>query len=145
MENQDLITFTADIASAYVANNQIESGDIGKLVRDIHRSLSSLGKEQQEEQVKPEPAVSVRSSVKPDYLTCLVCGKKQKTLKRHLKTAHGLDPQDYRDMYGLKKDYPLTGPEYSKRRGEMAKAIGLGAKKGEKRRGKSSKKTSKQS
>lgn len=140
MDNETLITLTADIASAYVANNRVASDDVGKLVQDIHQALSSLGEEQQQEPEKPEPAVSVRASVKNDHLVCLACGKKNKTLKRHLQTAHGLTPQEYRELYGLKKDYPMTSPEYSKRRGEMAKAAGLGAKKGERRGGRKSSK-----
>lgn len=131
MDNETLITLTADITGAYVANNRVASDEVGKLVQDIHQAISSLG-EEQEEPVKPEPAVSVRSSIKPDYLVCLECGARQKILKRHLRVAHDLSPDEYRERFGLRSDYPLTAPEYSKRRGEMAKAAGLGRKKGEK-------------
>lgn len=127
MENEDLVALTADIASSYVASNQIAAEDVGKLVQTIHQALASLAGEPVEEAVTYEPAVSVRSSIKPDYLVCLDCGVHQKTLKRHLQSAHGLSPAEYRERYGLRSDYPLTAPDYSERRSAMAKAIGLGA------------------
>jgi predicted transcriptional regulator len=126
MENEDLVALTADIASSYVASNQISAGDVSKLVQTIHQALASLGGEPVEVAATYEPAVSVRSSIKPDYLVCLECGAHQKTLKRHLQSAHGLSPDDYRERYGLRSDYPLTAPDYSERRSAMAKALGLG-------------------
>lgn len=126
MENEDLVVLTADIASSYVASNQIAAEDVGNLVQTIHQALASLGGEPVEEATTYEPAVSVRSSIKPDHLVCLECGAHQKTLKRHLQSAHGLSPAEYRERYGLRSDYPLTAPAYSERRSAMAKAIGLG-------------------
>jgi predicted transcriptional regulator len=70
--------------------------------------------------------VSIRASIKPDYIVCMECGRRQKTLKRHLQTAHGMNPDQYRKDYGLPADYPMVAPEYSQRRGDMARAIGLG-------------------
>lgn len=144
MENEDLIALTADITSAFVSNNQIAADDVGKLVQDIHQALASLGEEPEEEAAAYEPAVSVRSSIKPDHLVCLECGSHQKTLKRHLRVAHDLTPGGYRERYGLRSDYPMTSPEYSARRGEMAKAIGLGRDSSVKRGRKSSKNAAKQ-
>jgi predicted transcriptional regulator len=129
--SSNLITHAADIAAACVASNKIAAGDLPRLVQDIHQALASLGKEQQTFE-KRQPVVSVRSSVKPDHLVCLVCGAKQKTLKRHLMTSHNLTPQGYRDEFGLPDSYPLTSADYSERRRQMAKTIGLGRKKGEK-------------
>lgn len=131
MATQDLVTHTADIVAAYVSSNTIAANDVPRLVQDIHQALASLRQDQQEPE-KREPAVSVRSSVKPDHLVCLVCGAKQKTLKRHLMTSHDLTPQDYRREFGLPDSYPLTSPEYSERRRGMAMSFGLGRKKGEK-------------
>src|SRR5690606_34137032 len=79
-----------------------------------------------EEAAMPEPAVPIRKSIAKDYLVCLVCGRKQKTLKRHLLTAHGLTAAEYRDRYGLSSDYPMVAPNYSTARSEMAKRLGLG-------------------
>ena len=85
------------------------------------------------EEAKPEPAVSIRSSVKPDYVVCLECGKKMKMLKRHLSTDPGLTTDEYRARWGLNADYPLVAPNYAKTRRELAKKIGLGRKPGQKR------------
>ena len=75
---------------------------------------------------KPEPAVSVRRSVRPDHLVCLICGKKQKLLKRHLAVEHELTPNQYRETFGLKPDYPMVAPNYAQQRRELALSIGLG-------------------
>jgi predicted transcriptional regulator len=128
VEQEILITLTADIVSAHVSNNSIAVGDVGNLVERVHQALAALGQTQEEAPVSKSPAVSVRSSVKPDYIVCMVCGAKQKTLKRHLQSAHGLTPGQYRADYGLPASYPMTSPNYSKRRGDMARAIGLGQK-----------------
>lgn len=137
MQNEDLISLTSDIVAAHVSNNRIDVNDVAALVTSVHQALASLGQQQadQPQQEAKTPAVSIRASVKPDYLVCLECGAKQKTLKRHLQSAHNLSPQDYREQYGLKPDYPLTAPEYSARRSGMAKAAGLGRKPGQKRGG----------
>lgn len=126
MERETLITLTADIVAAHVSNNNVAIGDVGSLVQRVHEALSSLEAPAEEERKEKEPVVSVRSSVKPDYLICMECGKKQMTLKRHLATAHGMTPEQYRQDYGLPASYPMTAPNYSKRRSEMAQAIGLG-------------------
>jgi predicted transcriptional regulator len=131
MERQDLVSLTTDVVATYVANNKVPLNAVAKLVRDVHQTLSSLGEEQQEPE-KREPAVSVRSSVKPEYLVCLECGKKQKTLKRHIKVAHGLTPDEYRQQYGLPASYPMVATEYAEKRRDLAKSFGLGRKKGEK-------------
>jgi predicted transcriptional regulator len=75
---------------------------------------------------KPEPAVSVRRSVRPDHLVCLICGKPQKVLKRHPAVEHELTPDQYRETFGLKTDYPMTAPNYTRQRHELALKIGLG-------------------
>ena len=126
MRNEQLIELTADIVSAHVANNTVSVGDVANLVQRVHQALQSLGAPAPEERQEKTPVVSVRSSIKPDHLVCMECGRKQKTLKRHLQNAHGMTPDQYRADYGLPRDYPMVAPDYSKRRSEMAQAIGLG-------------------
>lgn len=125
MENKDLIPFAADIAAAYVANHQIESDHVGRLVSDVHQALASLIDRQSTVEA-PEPVVSVRASVKKDHLVCLVCGEKMKMLKRHLRVQHGMEPKDYRAAYSLPEDYPLVASDYAERRSDIAKEIGFG-------------------
>lgn len=133
MQNEDLITLTSDIVAAHVSHNQLAVAEVAGLVMAVHQALSGLGKESELEVREKIPAVSVRSSIKPDHLVCLECGAKQKTLKRHLRVAHDLTPEAYREAYGLKANYPMSSPEYSERRSGMAKAIGLGKMLGQKR------------
>lgn len=128
MENEQLVTLTADIVAAHVANNSIAVGDVPALVQQVYGALASLGKDQPAPVEEKQPVVSVKASIKPDYIICMECGRKQKTLKRHLQTAHGMSPEQYRNDYGLPRDYPMVAPNYSKRRSEMAQSIGLGRK-----------------
>lgn len=130
MEHGQLITLTADIVSAHVANNTVAVGDVAVLVQKVHEALTKLGEPSQEAAPEKNPAVSVRASLKPDFIVCMECGRKQRTLKRHLKTAHGMTPDQYRQDYGLPRDYPMVAPNYSKMRGDLARASGLGRKRG---------------
>jgi predicted transcriptional regulator len=131
-EDNQLIILTADIVSAHVSNNNVALGDVANLVQRVHEALSGLGAAlAAEEPQKKEAVVSVRASVKPDYLVCMECGKRQKTLKRHLQTAHGMTPQQYRQDYGLPDSYPMVAAEYAQMRRDMANSIGLGRKKAE--------------
>jgi predicted transcriptional regulator len=131
MEDNDLITLTADIVAAHVSNNSVAISDVGNLVERIHEALRGLAEPQQEASQARVPVVSIRASVKPDYLVCMQCGKKQKTLQRHLQAAHGMTPEQYRGEYGLPRAYPMVAPTYSERRSSMAKASGFGRKKAE--------------
>ncbi len=125
-----LLELTADIVAAHVANNNVAVGDVPLLVSRVHEALSKLGQASAEPAREKKTAmVSVRASVKPEYIVCMECGRKQKTLKRHLQTAHQMTPEQYRADYGLSNDYPMVAPDYSKRRSEMAHSIGLGRKK----------------
>jgi predicted transcriptional regulator len=123
-----LITLTADIVSAHVSNNTVAVSDVPQLIQNVHSSLQGLGAPAPAEQPKPEPKVSVRASVKPDYLVCLESGKKLKTLKRHLMTHYGLTPDQYRQKWGLSPDYPMVAPNYAETRRDLAKKSGLGRK-----------------
>jgi predicted transcriptional regulator len=131
MDNQDnfgetLITLTADIVSAHVSNNSVAVSDLPLLISNVHHALAGLGERKEEPAPRPEPAVSIRSSIKPDYIVCLEDGKKLKMLKRHLMTHYNMTPDDYRQKWGLSPDYPMVAPNYAEQRRMLAKKIGLG-------------------
>ncbi len=129
-QSSELLQHTSTIVAAHVANNPIASTDVPDLIAAVHQTLATLGPE--EPAPKPELAVPIKQSVKPDYIVCLEDGKKQKMLKRHLKTAHGMTPDEYRERWGLPRDYPMVAPNYSKQRSQLAKNTGLGRKPGTK-------------
>jgi predicted transcriptional regulator len=128
IDNQELITLTADIAASFVSNNRIGTGDIGELIASVHSALSALGQADEPSVTKLEPAVSVRSSVKPDHIVCLEDGKKLKMLKRYLMTKFQMTPDQYRAKWDLKSDYPMVAPNYSATRKALALTLGLGRK-----------------
>jgi predicted transcriptional regulator len=122
-----LLEFTADIVSAFVSNNTVAVSDLPLLISSTHAGLAGLGAAPVEEpEVRPEPAVSIRASIKPDYVVCLEDGKKLKMLKRHLMTHYNLTPDQYRRRWGLNADYPMVAPNYAEQRRVLAKKIGLG-------------------
>ncbi len=127
-DGETLITLTADIVSAHVSNNSVALGDVSSLIQNVHNALLGLGAKVEEAPVRPEPKVSVRSSVKPDYIVCLEDGKKLKMLKRHLMTHYQMTPDEYRAKWGLGSDYPMVAPNYAEQRRSLAKKIGLGTK-----------------
>lgn len=127
-DNKDVIAWTADIVASHVQNNSVAISDLPQLIRTVHDSLANLTGDAAEE--KPQPAVSVRRSVTPDYIVCLEDGRKLKMLKRHLATAYGLTPEEYREKWGLPADYPMVAPNYAKQRSSLAKKIGLGKRRG---------------
>jgi predicted transcriptional regulator len=129
MENDEtLITLTADIVSAHVSNNSVAVGDLSQLIQNVHNALSGLGAKVEEAPVRQEPKVSIRASVKPDYIVCLEDGKKLKMLKRHLMTHYQMTPDEYRQKWGLNSDYPMVAPNYAEQRRSLAVRIGLGTK-----------------
>ena len=129
MANKDeLVNLTADIVAAHVSHNSVAVGDLPDVIHKVHEALARLSTSEKEAQQAKTPIVSVRASIKPDYLICLTCGRKQKTLRRHLNVSHGKTPDQYRQDYGLPDTYPMTAPEYSRRRREMARSLGLGRK-----------------
>jgi predicted transcriptional regulator len=130
IDHQELLEMTAELAKSYVANNPLSSGELPDLIRQIHQSLTTAGGEA--EAPKPEPAISVRRSIKKDQIICIECGKGHKTLKRHLRTAHDLTADEYRQRWNLPHDYPVVAPDYAEQRSKLAKKIGLGRKPGAK-------------
>ncbi|RUW55027.1 transcriptional regulator [Mesorhizobium sp. M1A.F.Ca.ET.072.01.1.1] len=125
-QNVDLVGLTADIVSAYVGNNPLPVSGLPELISSIHTSLSGVGQATAVAQPKQEPAVNPRRSVFPDYIICLEDGKKFKSMKRHLDLHYGLTPDEYREKWGLKPDYPMVAPNYAAQRSTLAKAAGLG-------------------
>ena len=125
---ESLITLTADIVAAHVSNNSVSVNDLPQLIQNVHGALTGLGGAAPVPEAKPEPKVSIRSSVKPDYLICLEDGKKLKMLKRHLMTHYNMTPDQYRQKWGLSADYPMVAPNYAEQRRTLAKSIGLGTK-----------------
>jgi len=126
---ETLVTLTADIVAAHVSNNSVAVSDLPLLISNVHGALAGLGtKAPEPEAKKQEPAVSIRSSIKPDYIVCLEDGKKLKMLKRHLMTHYQMTPEQYRAKWNLPADYPMVAPNYAEQRRSLAKKIGLGTK-----------------
>ncbi|OBX20896.1 transcriptional regulator [Erythrobacter sp. QSSC1-22B] len=128
-----LITLTSDIVAAHVSNNSVSVDEVPTLISKIYGALVELGTKDEPVEERPEPAVSIRASVKPDYIVCLEDGKKFKMLKRHLMTRYNMTPDDYRARWNLPADYPMVAPNYAATRRDLAKKIGLGRKPGQKR------------
>jgi predicted transcriptional regulator len=127
----DLVELTTSIVSAYVSHNTISPGQLPELIQGVSDSLRALSGPAEPEPEPQTPAVPIRRSVQPDAITCLECGKTFKSIRRHLGTAHGLTPEEYRQKWALSREYPLTAPAYAEQRSALAKSLGLGRKKGE--------------
>src|SRR5881398_1363893 len=131
-----LLTLTADIVAAHVSNNSVAVNDLPNLIQNVHSALSGISGSRSGSEARPEPKVSIRSSIKPDYIVCLEDGKRLKMLKRHLMTHYNLTPDQYRQKWGLNADYPMVAPNYAEQRRKLAKSIGLGTKRRRTRGGK---------
>lgn len=125
-----MINETAKIVAAFVENNRISVADLPELIRSTYATLTNLGSPAAVTEPAAVPFTSIKKSVKPDEITCLVCGKGFKMLKRHLNTDHQLDIAEYREKFGLPADYPVVAPNYAAHRSALAKSIGLGRKPG---------------
>ncbi len=125
-ETDTTLSLATKLATSYVGNNKVAREEIPALISSLHEALTNV----ENGKVVREPAVPINKSVKRNEIICLECGKGQKTLKRHLGTAHGLTAEEYRERWGLGRDYPLVSPNYAKQRSELAKKIGLGRKHG---------------
>ena len=126
-DKPELLEMTADIVSAYVGNNSVSAEALPALIANIHAALSGVSNGPVEAEPEPkEPAVPIRKSIAPDFLICLDDGRKFKSLKRHLRTKYDMSPEEYRNKWGLPKDYPMVAPNYAKARSELAKSMGLG-------------------
>ncbi len=126
-EKLNIIELVTEVVAAYVSNNTVEVSEIPALIQQTYRSLCSVGSGRAHILGDlPAPAVSVEDSIQPDYIVCLEDGRRLKMLKRHLRTAYGMSPEQYRERWGLSPDYPMVAPNYAKRRSNLAKDIGLG-------------------
>lgn len=122
----DLLSLTTDIVSAHVANNAVPAAELPALIEQVHKSLTGVTFDAGQKSERPQPAVPVKKSVDPDFIVCLEDGKKLKMLKRHLKTAYSMTPEEYRQRWDLPSDYPMVAPNYARQRSKLAKQIGLG-------------------
>jgi predicted transcriptional regulator len=120
------LPLVTDIVAAHLSNNNVPSGELPQLIREVYQALAMASAGGPAPTARPEPAVSVKKSVTPDYIVCLEDGKKLKMLKRHLRTSYDMSPEQYRDRWNLPADYPMVAPNYAKQRSKLAKAIGLG-------------------
>ena len=127
-DTETLVTLTADIVAAHVTNNSVAISDIPLLIRSVHDALAGLATGAEPAPEPQQPAVSVRASVKPDYIVCLEDGKKLTMMRRYLMTNFNMTPDEYRAKWNLPKEYPMVAPNYSERRRVLAKEIGLGSK-----------------
>jgi predicted transcriptional regulator len=129
LENQDatFVELTAEIVCAYVGNNAVPAAEIPALIKQVHSALSEASAAANAADTPaPEPAVPVNRSITPDHLICLEDGKKFRSLKRHLRTSYNMTPEEYREKWGLRPDYPMVAPNYAAERSRLAKKIGLG-------------------
>src|SRR5215217_3325627 len=129
LKQPNYIDLAADIVSAYVSKNSVPQADLPALIHSVHTALSQATQgatEASKEELTP--AVSIKNSITPDYLICLDDGKRFKSLKRHLRTAYNLTPDQYRARWNLPSDYPMVAPRYSEARSSLARTMGLGQK-----------------
>lgn len=126
--SNELLVLTTEIVSAHVANNTVSLADLPQLIQQVYGTLAGIGGAPASIGARPQPAVAVKRSVTPDFIICLEDGRKLKMLKRHLKTAYNMTPEEYRERWQLPPDYPMVAPNYAKQRSSLAKKIGLGTK-----------------
>ncbi|MFQ5534511.1 MAG: MucR family transcriptional regulator [Sphingomonadales bacterium] len=127
IDDRELLSLTTDIVASHVSNNTVAVDELGPLIQQVWEALANTNRQDAEPKPqKPRPAVPIRRSITPDYLICLEDGKKLKMLKRHLKSSYGLNPDEYRERWGLPANYPMVAPNYAERRRTLAKQIGLG-------------------
>lgn len=126
--SNELLVLTTEIVSAHVANNTVSLADLPQLIQQVYGTLAGIGGAPASIGARPQPAIAVKKSVTPDFIICLEDGRKLKMLKRHLKTAYNMTPEEYRERWQLPPDYPMVAPNYAKQRSSLAKKIGLGTK-----------------
>jgi predicted transcriptional regulator len=126
VKREEILGLTSEIVAAHVSNNSVALSDLPGLIEQVYRTLASVGGTEGTSTDRPTPAVPIKKSITPDFIVCLEDGKKLKMLKRHLKTAYNMTPEEYRERWGLSPDYPMVAPNYAKQRSRLAKQIGLG-------------------
>ena len=134
-QTNELLALTTDIVSSHVSNNTVQGSELPQLIQQVFGALATAGSAGAlGASPRPQPAVPIKKSVRPDFIVCLEDGKKLKMLKRHIKTRYNMTPEEYRERWGLPSDYPMVAPNYAKQRSELAKKIGLGTKRRRRRR-----------
>jgi len=128
VDKSELLALSADVVASYVGNNSVTPDQVTDMLRSVYDTMSALSDPAEPEPEPLVPAVPIKKSVTREHIICLEDGKKLKMLKRHLMTAYGMTPDDYRQKWGLKDDYPMVAPAYAQKRQELAKKIGLGRK-----------------
>ncbi len=124
----DVLALTANIVAAHVSKNALSTDELPALIRQVYHTLSTVGSGGPANAERPQPAVSVKKSVSNDFIVCLEDGKKLKMLKRHLKAAYNMTPEQYRERWNLPPDYPMVAPSYARKRSQLARDLGLGTK-----------------
>ena len=126
------LDLVAAIVGAYVAHNRVPVADLSALINTVHQALQAAPAPENGEPIATalKPAVAVKKSVQPGHIICLDCGKTLAMLKRHLRSDHGLSPDDYRSKWSLPTNYPMVAPDYAAKRSKLALSIGLGRKRG---------------
>src|ERR1700756_5523013 len=124
----ELLPLVTDIVAAHLSNNNVPSAELPQLIREVYHALAMASTGGPAPAGRPDAAVSGKKSVTPDYIVCLEDGKKLKMLKRHLRTAYNMSPEQYRERWNLPADYPMVAPNYARQRSSLAKKIGLGTK-----------------
>lgn len=126
-KSSDVLALTANIVAAHVSKNALSTDELPAFIRQVYHTLSTVGSGSAPAE-RPQPAVPVKKSVSNDFIICLEDGKKLKMLKRHLKAAYNLSPEQYRERWGLPPDYPMVAPSYARKRSQLARDLGLGTK-----------------
>jgi predicted transcriptional regulator len=126
IENEELLRMTTDIVASFLTHNSVPAENVPEMIKSVHSTMKEISGDEPKPEPKAKPAVPVSKSVNDDYIVCLEDGKKLKMLKRYLRSQYDMSPEDYRRKWGLPADYPMVAPNYSKRRSEFAKEIGLG-------------------
>ena len=128
IDKSELLALTSEIVSSHVSNNSVPPTELTGVIESVYEKLSELARGKPEPKEELIPAVPIKKSVTDEHIICLEDGKKLKMLKRHLKTAFDMTPEEYRAKWGLKPDYPMVAPAYARKRQALAKQIGLGRK-----------------
>lgn len=126
VDNEELMRMTTDIVASFLTHNSVPAESVPEMIKSVHATMKEIAGGEAKPEPKAKPAVPVSKSVTDDYIVCLEDGKKLKMLKRYLRSQYDMSPDDYRRKWGLASDYPMVAPNYSKRRSEFAKEIGLG-------------------
>lgn len=125
IESNSLLAMSAQVLAAYVGNHSVAPEDLPALARTIYNSLKHAPREAEPKSTRT-PAVPISESLTDTHIICLEDGKPFQSLKRHLRVAFGLTPDEYREKWGLPADYPMVAPAYARRRSKLAKQTGLG-------------------